>query len=337
MSGIPLAKPVAVVVEGDRLVRGCVNVRGISDVQPTPVTVTLEDLPLNTDGAVLDLTMTSTDRLQALRDLLTPGIDTLLAHLSATDNDVVDLLTAMEAEATGSLKQEFATLRLASGWDLSVAEHYTSVNGATLLRQQLDSWLRQGVDLLNQEPSLMLRLSLGPREYPTARIGLLKLAGIDVSLNRLSPDQNLAISTEPEDKLNWSSKLVFTTTGLYDLLASTVAHQQHPEVSDVATQLARELDCLAYATFLDQHAEWSSPTARACGVDCLSKLCERGVNTMYLQALQLQNAVQFDLELNATGRVKLDPNAVPVAMSGSWIGALSATAMGTTSGQFSSP
>ncbi|HEY5960167.1 MAG TPA: hypothetical protein VIV60_26620 [Polyangiaceae bacterium] len=337
VDSVPLGKPIAIIVEGDHVLRGCTAVRGVTDTAPVPVTVALENLPMNTDGVTLDLAMSTTDRLQALRDLLSSNLSDAVARLSPSGNDLVDLLVAMETESTGSLKQAFSLVRTNSDWDAHAVESYASVAGETLLRRQLEEWLKQGVELLTRQPSLNVRLSLGPRDSPTPRLGLLSLAGIDTSLNRLSPDRDLSVTTESDDRMNWSARLVFTTTAVYDVLALAAANQQRPGLADVPAQLANRFDCAAFANLLDQQANWGD-SARACGPECLSALCERGISAMYHRVIELTYAVQAEIQLNASGQVQVDTNAVPVAMLGSWLGALStssnASSNATMSGDF---
>jgi hypothetical protein len=325
IDAIPLARPLAVVVDGDESVHGCAVVRGVPGQSSLSVEVPLDDLPINVNGAILNLSLSTVEGLESFKASVSDAIPTFVAGFSSGNHDLVALLAAMESTATGSLQQEFSTLRSASGWDSLVVDAYAAVGGSDLLRRQLRTWLNQGVELLSVQPTFDLQLSLGPLDYSAPVLALVRIAGVATTAESLKRNCALALNPESNDQLSWSSTLTFDKATLLDQLAFAAASVGLPGAQDVPDQLGERLNCQTFAAMLDDNAAWTNSNARVCTATCLAKLCGSGLSTMHDSAMRavLAFGPPVTLLLNASGTVVVDSKSRPVSTAGTWIGALS--------------
>jgi hypothetical protein len=325
IEGIPLARSLAVVVDGDETLHGCAVVRSVPGQSSLLVEVPLDDLPINVYGATLNLSLSTVEGLGSLKASVADAIPTFVAGLNSGNHDLVALLAAMESTATGSLQQEFSGLRSASGWDALVVDAYATVGGSDLLRRQLRTWLTQGVELLSAQPTFDLRLSLGPLDYSAPVLALVRIAGITTMAEALTRNCPLALNPEANDRLSWSSTLSFDKATLLDLLTFAAASVNLKGAQDVPDQLGEILDCHAFAAILDQHAAWPNSNSRVCTATCLATLCQSGLSTMYQRATAAVFAFgpPITFLLNASGAVVVDSKIRPVSTTGTWIAGLS--------------
>jgi hypothetical protein len=330
---IPKATPLAVVIHGDSSVLGCLVAKPNTGQSSMAVEVPLEDTPLALSGSTLDVTMSTSNGIQALKERIATTIPTFVSGLSPGNHDLLELLAAMQSEARGSLQQEFTTLRTGSAWDSFVVDAYANVGGADLFRRSLREWLTQGVELLTTQPTFEFRLAFSPVEYTSPQLTILGVAGLDATPLGASSTA-LALSAEPYDRLNWSSTIVIDRASLLDLLAFTVASREFPGLSNVATPLERRLDCDAFGAQLDQRVVWNNANTRVCSTTCLAALCRSAILAMYQNA----TAAAFGNEqllLNASGQLSVNTKAQPTGIAGSWIGGLASDSV-AISGTFQS-
>lgn len=321
VEGVPLTKSLAVVVEGDAVVRGCMTTRAVAGQSSTSIQVPLEDLPINLSGATLQLSLTTTGGNEALMDGTGAAIPSFVAHFVPGNHDLIQLLTLMEQVATGSLRQEFSDTRRAGNWDAFVVTAY-GAPGADLLRTALRRWLESGVSYLANEP-IGAQLTLGRDESAPAQLTLMRVAGLDAKTQLEARSDNLALSVEPKDHLSWSATTTIGKYSLFAALAQKSASLEFPASVSLPAQLAELVNCESFGSRLDANALWDQSNTRTCTQVCLATLCRSALNAMADQASA--GGVElgaFSFEYNASGTVTVDAHATPTAISGTWVGAL---------------
>ncbi|HMA92248.1 MAG TPA: hypothetical protein VKP30_06155, partial [Polyangiaceae bacterium] len=315
---VPLSKSLAVVVDGDEVVHGCVTARPSSAVAALMVEVPIEDLPMNLTGVVLNVALTQTEGAAKLNERLSSAIPDYVDLFVPGQNDVQQLLYSMESVATGSLKQEFTALRSASSWDQVASETYGEA-GRDVLRSALRGWLTNGLQALTPQP-IVASLSLGSDATATPKLYPLVLSGFDAaSLNMKSTD--LAVDIAANDQLNWSGKLSVSKTDYLGAVALKAARVEDPETASIAGQLAKRVDCETFATLLEEKSVWQQSNARTCAQSCLATLCRSALEALARTATESTSLGAFELLINASGTANVDTHARPTTVSGSWVGA----------------
>lgn len=327
VGGVPLSKSLAVVVEGDEVVRGCSTTRALAGQNSLSIQVALDDLPADFTNAKLTLSLTTNESQQQLADSVEAQIPAFVSQFVPGSHDLIQLLTFMEQAATGSLQQEVSEARKAGDWDPFVVGVY-GTSGADLLRAALRRWLDTGVQRLASKP-IVVELSLGSTQDTPAQLTLLRIADLDATTQLEGRSTNLAVLAEPADKLSWSTKATLGKSRLYMALAQSVAASEYPQANGLSAQLAELVGCDVLSAQLDGRVgiTWTQSNARTCTQACLATLCRSALDLMMKQAQAEANQLgAFEFAFNATGSFAVDQRARPTRASGSWVGAVLGTA-----------
>ncbi len=318
---VPISLPLALMVRGDALVSGCVDLAPLTPDQQRDVTVPLLDLPLLLTDVLLPVSLDGDGSL-GFEDGVGDSLPTLLeAFADGGARDMSALLDTMLASTSPVQRQELSQLRSQQLWDSRLSERFAT-EGEQPLRSWLRLWIEEGVSALTGASAIDMMLSLSPTEgVPSLSVGA--VAGQLPSRCGMNEQAALSLATETGDRLVWSSTLNFDAGQILACLGESVAFVDVPEATTVPRALDLSLDCAAVGGVLTEAGANTGNVSATCGVACLATLCQQALEVMWNRGVSAAGgAPRATLTVSAAGELSISPEARPEAMTGSWVGQL---------------
>ncbi|MBK7581852.1 MAG: hypothetical protein IPI67_16790 [Myxococcales bacterium] len=313
---VPVGPALAVTLRGAESIAGCKDVSEVDAGEVKAVTVPVLDLPMNLDGAELDLVLGLEGAKEKWGALL--GVDAVLAALSPASNDAAALLSGMQAKATDVAA--FTAARKTAGWDGLVE---TTLGGPSALRTWVKPWLTQGAEGLASPDTFRGHLSSASGVSSKIWLSLEQVAGADAAAAGFPTQFLAAWQAHPDDSIALGVDLNLLPSRLLTALALGPAKAQVTGAGSVAEALAEVASCKKVAQTLVANGTAPGEAFNKCDASCCETLCEAAMNSLWQKASEASAeplAPSASLVIAATANAIVDDLARPSSFSGTWVG-----------------
>lgn|GEM_PF-2951789 len=319
--------PVALVLRGDHLLWGCTDVPVLKPDTDVDLSLPLYDVavsyPASPVQAAFEL---SGDASDWANHLATVAPQILSGFVLTSTSDAELLLSSMTSSVGASDGQvELNRRRQEGAWDAIVTQAARAAcSSEKCLERAVSRWLAQGAASITQGSSIQTRLSLSSNAVSLNQVQLTleSMQGLAAGAWVTSTQVPLESTVGANDDFRGHTYFTFSDGLFLRLLAQLAAIAEYPDAADIPQALAMAVDCDGLATQFDE----SAPAGSAgCGPSCLAQLCKAALRNSWLNTEAVANARPDSLlDLNFTGKLRLDNHAVVVGCDGTWRGSIAA-------------
>lgn len=326
VQSVPIGPKLAIEVRAGHFAWGCTDAQAVTAKDVTKVKVHVVDVAPVLDQTSLDVELTYAPDAVTYGNMLQAArysfLDTFLPPQAPEAESLLDTMTALSADPAA-----FATARAAGGWDILAYAHFAALPSS--LTSRMDGWIDAGFG--TAAPIVSGRLAAiegvpGKAVFMASQIG-----GLDAVAAGAPPVHLMAWTSQPDDKVLLSGTLYWLPSRLAGAACAIGAEQDLGVAGTMADALAKTAACTDLAASLGGFDQ--------CDATCLASLCKAALSSRWHEALDTSavNGVAGTIEIDASGKIKVNDVAVPIALSGSWIGSVSdgettASASGTLTG-----
>jgi hypothetical protein len=323
IQSVPVGPKLAVHVRGGHFAWGCADAHDITAGKSTKVKVHVVDVPPALDRTDLDLTLSYTPEPTSYGKLLGTARDGFLkAMFPPYKAESAVLLDAMMALAYDP--EALALARADGGWDALAAAHFAELPAP--LTARMSGWIDLG--LAGGSPEIRGRLSAIDGVPGKAFFHAQSIGGLDAAEAGAPPVHLFSWTSAPDDAVFLSGDLFWIPSRLVGVASRAGADIELGALDTITDTLAKAAGCTDLAASLGG--------TEACDAGCLTNLCRAALWTQWESALDASAATSTvgTIHVGASGLVKVDDRATPIAMTGSWLGSVSD---GTFSAEASGP
>lgn len=323
VQSVPVGPKLAVHVRAGHFAWGCTDAHDITAGKATKVKVHVVDVPPALERTDLDLTLSYTPEPNAYGKLLDVARDGFLNAMFPPDKTeaavVLDAMTDLAYEP-----ESLALARVDGGWDALAEAHFALLQ--TPLADRMSGWIDLGLAGAPQE--IRGRLAAiegvpGKALFRAERIG-----GLDAAEAGAPPVHLFSWTSAPDDAVFLSGQLFWIPSRLVGAACRAGADVELGALETITDTLAKAAGCSDLAASLGG--------TEACDQACLTELCRWALWTRWESAVDASasQGTVGTIQVGASGVVKVNDVATPVAMAGSWLGNVSD---GSVSAQVSGP
>ncbi len=312
IQSVPVGPKLAVHVRAGHFAWGCADAHDITAGKATKVQVHVVDVPPALDRTDLDMTLTYEPEPSSYGKLLDSARDGFLSSMFPPDKtEPQALLDAMAALAYDPAALDLA--RADGGWDALAEAHFAQL--VSPLGDRMSGWIDLG--LAGAAPEIRGHLTSidgvpGKALFHTELIG-----GLDAAAAGAPPVHLFSWTSAPDDAVFLSGDLFWIPSRLIGAACRAGADEELGALDSITDTLAKAAGCTDLAASLGG--------TETCDVACLTELCRAALWTQWegaLDASAYQGTVGT-VHIGASGIVKVDDAATPIAMAGSWLGSVS--------------
>jgi hypothetical protein len=326
---IPAEDRLSIAVNAGGFASGCRTLEDPWDQADEPVTVLIDDLPVNLGSTVLDFALGLGPSDRAFTSELDAELHKITDALRGeADDDVGAILDGMSrALSRSSWRAEFAEARDEAEWDQKLASALGR-SAPTYLEDAVTRWSRAGRSALFSSHAFEGELTPNPADVRSPSLELKRIGQIasddldvDVSSTAWSSDASdtLALATD----LSWSAGALHAGLLLFSAEAETGE-------DDLAKALASLLSCANVAATLGVANQGDAADAfiEDCDSDCIETLCRTALHDVWQNAEDALDGRRVELSLRASGSLSVGTGAQATALDGIWAAELSGVAGG---------
>jgi hypothetical protein len=312
---VPVGAPLTVTVRAGHFAGGCVDLDGIvaDEVNLVPIQVT--DRPLQMGAARFDLQLGIEDEL-SWRLAFDPAIDAILvALLQDAPSDAARLLDAMTDVVRESSEQDaelFENRRASALWDTVLADALGS-RATDGLRDGVRARLLLGLERLAGPDAIVGTLTASATARERASLDIATVAGLSPAVAGFPSSLALTWSSGAADTVRVGGVLTWGPSKLLTALADAKAGSE-----GAAALVANDFGC----TTVGETLASTDPGGFAygtCDAVCVTSTCQTAVRRLW-DVARAALADAGTLEIAASGRARIDDEAVPVGFDGEWVG-----------------
>ena len=326
IQSVPAGPKLAVAIRAGHFAWGCADALAVGAGGVAKVKVHVVDVAPALDETNLDVELTYAPEAVAYGDMLQTArwsfLDTFLPPQAPEAESVLDAMTDLAADPTA-----FASARQAGGWDVIAYSHFATL--PVSLTTRMDEWIDLGFS--SASPIVTGKLQAIDGVPGKAMFLASQIGGLDATDAGAPPVHLMAWTAQPDDKVLLSGTLFWLPSRLAGAACQVGAAQELGVAGTMADALAKAAACSDLAASLGGFDQ--------CDATCLASLCKAALSERWHHALDASatSGVAGTIDIDATGQIKVDDVAVPIALSGSWIGGVSdgettASAAGTLTG-----
>jgi hypothetical protein len=339
LTEVPAGTRLAITLRSGHFVGGCASVEQVPPGpidEPQIVRVTVLDRPIDLSASPLAVTFDLAGSATSWNDLLETTHQAVLLAFRGTSVDDVDAVLDAMREASGPSLQQFETARSAENWDAALRS-YWGANAASKLRDASAAWFAAGRQSFSDADHLFtgtftpIVQPTSPLDQRSADFTLLSVAGLDGSKVGFVDRAQVSWSA-PDDTLVLGTDLYFVASELLQALAEASALEGPTDAENAATLLATRLNCTGVGATLAAAGANAELAYGTCDGACLTALCQRGVATIWRRGGDATGLSPAHLSITATGAIRVGDTAQVVGVSGSWLGALTANDVASSTG-----
>lgn len=326
IQSVPVGPKVAVAVRAGHYAWGCTDVADLAAGGTKDVKVHVVDVPPALDKTSLDVTLTYTPAAAAYSGILTSAkktfLDALLPPYISSGSTLLDTMASLSMDPVA-----FAAARDANGWDVVADAHFA---GLPLdLRARMEEWIGLGFGAASPVVSGQLAAIEGV-EGKAVFIAQ-TIGGLSADAAGAPPVHLVSWMSQPNDKVVLSGTLYWLPSRFIGAACNVGATADLGIDAPMADALSKAAACSDLAPLL--------VGLDGCGPACISDLCHDALAARWVAAEDASAAegTVGTIDIDATGQIKVDDVALPIALQGDWLGdvsdgTLSAQATGTISG-----
>lgn len=329
IQSVPVGPKVAVEVRAGHFAWGCTDANDITAGGTTKVKVHVVDVPPALDKTSLELELTYAPSAVQYGSMIDGARAAFLdVFLPPDAPESKTLLDAMEAASVDPAA--FALARAANGWDALAAAHLAAL--PTSLGGRIDKWIDLGFGAA--APVVTGKLAAIDGVPGKALFLAGEIGGLSADAAGAPAAHLVSWTSQPDDKVLLSGTLYWLPSRFVGAACQVGAAQDLGVQGYMADALAKSAACSDLGATL--------PGLDTCDGACLGDLCRAALLSRWHDAMDVSaaNDVVGTIEIDATGQIKVDDSALPIALMGDWIGSVSdgettASASGVISGVLS--
>jgi hypothetical protein len=285
LSALPAGVPLAIVVSGAQIARGCATVEGLSNDEVKPVTVAIGALPFELSGG-LDLEL----KIESVSEAFNAQLeDFVTAEFGGKDSGKT-LLDAMVKLAPEGSQSTFTARRKAAGLDQILTTALESHGGlAGVFGEELKALART----LPDQPGFLGRLDLNPTPPSFQAVSC---SGVPAKTALADNPMLVSLDVDFDGKFVSSSTLRLTPLRWLRDLA-------YLEANEGGTPLAERLGALAGCADLALASSASLAEEEAfagCGTDCIEETCQSALEVLWESVGRNASVLALDLAQSGT-------------------------------------
>lgn len=326
IQSVPVGPKLAVEVRAGHFAWGCTDAQNITTGGTTKVKVHVVDVAPVLKKTNLDVALTYAPDAVAYGDMLQAArysfLDAFLPPQAPEAESLLDTMTELSSDPAA-----FSAARVAGGWDTLAYAHFAQL--PTSLTSRMNGWIDTGFS--SAAPIVNGRLAAIDGVPGKAMFLASEIGGFDAASAGAPPVHLVAWTSQPDDKVLLSGTLFWLPSKLAGAACEVGAAEDLGVAGTMADALAKTAACSDFAAALGGFDQ--------CDVTCLASLCKGALWSRWHDALDASavNGVAGTIDIDASGHIKVDDVAVPIALEGSWIGSVSdgettASASGMLSG-----
>lgn len=331
IQSVPVGPKLAVAIRAGHFAWGCADSQAIAIGDVAKIKVHVVDVAPLLDKTSLDLELTYAPDAVAYGDMLTAAryafLDAFLPPQAPEAESLLDTMALIAPDPAA-----FAAARVAGSWDTIAYDHFGQLPSS--IASRMEGWIDAGYS--GAAPIVSGHLGAIDGVPGKALFTASQIGGLDADAAGAPPVHLVAWTALPDDKVLLSGTLFWLPSRFAGAACAVGAEQDLGVATPMADALAKTAECSDLAASLGGFD--------TCDVTCLDSLCKGALWSRWEDALDVSavNGVAGTISIDATGEIKVDDVAVPVSLSGSWIGAVSdgetaAMASGTIIGIVSGP
>ncbi|HTV19739.1 MAG TPA: hypothetical protein VMG12_13735 [Polyangiaceae bacterium] len=318
--------PVAVVVRARQFAGGCQGLSPLRANAVQRVDVDVSDLPMQTANLSLEVGfgVEATEMPNpALDELAFRAVSPLAG--SASD-DLAALLDAMSALSDDTAAFEAA--RAAQTWRTALVNGLAPNLPGTGLRTLVQNWMRSGIELLEVPGALRGTLTaLAPGVAASLRLE--SVIGLAPEEAGFAAENTASAAAETDDFLQLGTTLQVLPSTLLAAAASQAALTRDPERTSPADAMATQFGCDDVASIITGVGSQPGEAFEGCDEGCALALCREAMGVLWARvADSALPAVPW--QISGRARARIDDDARPRQVGGTWIGTLTVPNFGTT-------
>jgi len=312
IQSVPVGPKLAIEVRAGHYAWGCTDAQSILAGDVTKVKVHVVDVAPVLSQTSLDLELTYAPDAVAYGDMLQAArysfLDSFLPPQAPEAESLLDTMTALAPDPAA-----FASARVAGGWDVVAYAHFAGLPAS--LTSRMDGWIDAGFS--GAAPIVSGRLAAIDGVSGKAMFMASQIGGLDADSAGAPPVHLMAWTSQPDDKFLLSGTLYWLPSRLAGAACSIGAAEDLGVAGTMADALAKTAACTDLAASLGGFDQ--------CDATCLASLCKAALSSRWHQALDASAVagVAGTIKIDASGEIKVNDVAVPVALNGSWIGSVS--------------
>jgi hypothetical protein len=193
--------------------------------------------------------------------------------------------------------------------------------GDSVIRSQIEVWLRQGLANLPTGSSLTARID--PKGAGSARLTPLAFAGVSgTEADHGLGSADASWSADPGDTLLLGARIGWSPSKLIASLGANVGRAQ-TGAADVGGALAAAIDCSSVSKLLlAAGAEQGRISFGSCDAPCTTDLCAQALGAMWQAATRALPSTSAVVDISATAKATVDDEARPGSSAGSFKGSI---------------
>jgi len=311
IQSVPVGPTLAVAVRAGHYAWGCNDTTGIAAGTTTKVKVHVVDVPPALDRTSLDLALTYMP--QPPYDALLDGarsvfLGSFVMPGEAESTVLLDAMGALTPDPAG-----FALLRDSLGWDALADAHFAQL--PVPLTDRLSGWIDLGLAI--GAPELTGRIEAIDGVPGKALLEVQSIGGLDAAYAGVPASHLVTWTSQPGDQVVLSGTVYWIPSRLAGAACRAGALNELATPATMAEMLGAAAGCDELAVAL---GGWND-----CDTVCLAELCASALDSRWQTALDASAwaGTVGTLEIKASGKVTVDDVAVPISLSGMWIGTVS--------------
>lgn len=329
IQSVPVGPKVAVEVRAGHFAWGCTDANGATAGSTTKVKVHVVDVPPALDKTSLDVELTYAPSAAQYSSMLDGArstfLDTFLPPQTPEAVTVLDTMGALSADPAA-----FSLARAANGWDALATAHFAQL--PTSLTGRMGKWI--GLGFGAAAPVVTGQLAAIEGVPGKAVFFASEIGGLSADAAGAPAVHLVSWTSQPDDKVLLSGTLYWLPSRFVGAACNVGAAQDLGVQGPMSEALAKTAACSDLAPLLGG--------LEGCDGACLTDLCRGALYSRWHAALDTSavSGVVGSIQIDATGLIKVDDAALPIALMGDWIGDVSdgestASASGTIAGVLS--
>lgn len=312
IQSVPVGPKVAVAVRAGHFAWGCTDANDVAAGGTTKVKVHVVDVPPAIDKTSLDVELTYAPSAVQYGSMLDGArVSFLDVFLPPGAPEAQTLLDSMEAASVDPAA--FAVARAASGWDALATAHLGAL--PSTLGDRMNKWIDLG---FGEAAPVVTGQLVAIDGVPGKAVFLAsEIGGLSSDAAGAPAVHIVSWTAQPDDKVLLSGTLYWLPSRFVGAACQVGAAADLGVQGYMADALAKAAACSDLGATL--------PGLDACDGGCLADLCRTALLTRWHDAMDVSaaNDVVGTIEIDATGQIKVDDDALPVALMGNWIGSVS--------------
>lgn len=325
IQSVPVGPKLAVTVRAGHYAWGCIDSAGIPAGTTTKVKVHVVDVPAALDRTDLAVTFAFNPKEPYGTLLMDARAKFLGALFPPETPEPVTLLDTMGLLAPDPAA--FSASRESLGWDAVTADHFTTLPQPIAART--GSLIDSGLEL--SPPELTGQLTAIDGVEGKAIFFTSTVAGLDAESAGAPLAHLMSWTSQPNDQVVLSGSIFWVPSRFIGAACRAGAEDEVGAPIEMAEILASAAACDGLAA--------SFGGLDGCDATCLEDLCRAALAERWLLALDASavDDTACTTSITASGKVSVDDTAMPIALSGTWLGQVSdgvttATAEGAVTG-----